>query len=117
MAVVIKPKRSEISSTVPTTSDLVVGELAVNTSDKILYIRDSSDTIVSVANFADVPDDLENQLDALESAVASIVFPTGDYGDLASTTQDAFGQATSRAFDCLTSPAGALSNTDLGGLT
>ena len=34
MATVIKPKRSETGSSVPTSSDLEVGEFAVNTADK-----------------------------------------------------------------------------------
>jgi len=117
MAVVIKPKRSEIGSAVPTTSDLVVGEMAVNTSDKIIYVRDSSNNIVTVANYADVPVNLQEQITALEAAVASIIFPTGDYGDLTTSSIDAFSQTVDRAFDCLTSPSGALATTDLGALT
>lgn len=117
MAVVIKPKRSEIGSTVPTTSDLVVGEMAVNTSDKIIYVRDSNNAIITVANYSDIPPNLEDQIDALEAAVAAIVFPTGDYGDLTSSSLDAFGQSIDRTFDCLISPTGALATTDLGALT
>lgn len=117
MASIIKLKRSEIASAVPTTSDLVVGEVAVNTSDKIIYIRDTNNAIVTVANFADVPDNLEDQIDALEAAVAAIVFPTGDYGDLTTVSIDAFGQNIDRSFDCLTTPSGALATTDLGALT
>lgn len=117
MAVIIKPKRSEIASTIPTTSDLAVGEMAVNTSDRIIYLRDSSDDIITVANFADVPENLQDQIDALEAATAAIVFPTGDYGNLTASASDAFGQAIDRAFDCLTAPTGALATTDLGALT
>lgn len=117
MASVIKPKRSEIASAVPTTSDLVVGEMAVNTSDKIIYVRDTNNTIVTVANYADIPPNLEDQIDALEAAVAAIVFPTGDYGDLTTSSNDAFGQSIDRTFDCLTTPIGALATTDLGALT
>ena len=117
MAVIIKPKRSEIGSAVPTTSDLVVGEMAVNTSDKIIYLRDSSNIIVPIANYADVPENLQDQIDALEAATAAIVFPTGNYGDLTTFTSDAFGQAIDRTFDCLTAPVGALATTDLGALT
>ena len=51
MATVIKIKRSETASSVPTTSDLEVGEIAVNTADKKIYVRDSGDSIVTVANF------------------------------------------------------------------
>ena len=48
MATVIKPKKSESAGSVPGTSDIVVGEIAVNTADKKIYIRDSSDNIVAL---------------------------------------------------------------------
>ena len=47
---IIKLKRSETLNTIPTTSDIEVGEVAVNTADKKLYIRDSSNNIVAVAD-------------------------------------------------------------------
>ena len=50
MATVIKLKKSETASSVPTTSNLVQGELAINTADQELYVRDSNDNIVTVAN-------------------------------------------------------------------
>ena len=50
MATVIELKKSETSSSVPTTSDLAAGEVAVNTADKKIYIRDSGNNIVEVAN-------------------------------------------------------------------
>ena len=103
MAVIIKPKRSETASSEPTTSDLAVGEIAVNTADKKIYVRDSGDNIVTVSNFA-VADN-------------SLIFPTGDYGDLSSDSTDAFGQSTSVSFDCLTTPNGSLSTEDLGVLS
>ena len=50
MATVIKLKKSETASSVPTTSNLAAGEVAVNTADKKIYVRDSSSNIVEVAN-------------------------------------------------------------------
>ena len=50
LATVIKLKKSETASSVPTTSNLAVGEVAVNTADQKVYVRDSSDNIVVVAN-------------------------------------------------------------------
>ena len=50
MATVIKLKKSETASSVPTTSNLAVGEVAVNTADQKVYVRDSSNNIVTVAN-------------------------------------------------------------------
>ena len=50
MATVIKLKRSTTASSIPTTGDLVDGEVAVNITDKIVYMR-SGASIVTVANF------------------------------------------------------------------
>ena len=50
MATVIKLKRSTTASAVPTTSDLEDGEVAVNITDKIVYMR-SGGSVVTVANF------------------------------------------------------------------
>ena len=52
MATVIKLKKSETASSVPDTGDLVVGEVAINTVDQKIYVRDSSDNIVEIANTA-----------------------------------------------------------------
>ena len=57
MATVIKLKRSNTSSSVPTTSDLADGEVALNTADKKIYVRNGG-SIVAVANFNDT--DLSN---------------------------------------------------------
>jgi len=50
VATVIKLKRSTTASSIPTTGDLADGEVAVNITDKIVYMR-SGDSIVTVANF------------------------------------------------------------------
>jgi len=50
VATVIKLKRSTTASSVPTTSDLADGEVAVNITDKVVYMR-SGGSIVTVANF------------------------------------------------------------------
>ena len=52
MPIVIKPKRSETASSIPSTSDLAVGELGMNTADQKLYTKNSSNVIVEVANSA-----------------------------------------------------------------
>lgn len=51
MSTVIKLKRSETGGSQPTTSDLEVGEVAVNTADQKIYMR-SSTGIVVVADTA-----------------------------------------------------------------
>ena len=50
MATKIKLKRSEIPTSVPTTKDVQVGEVALNTFDQKLYVKDSNNSIVEVAN-------------------------------------------------------------------
>tara|TARA_R100001460_G_scaffold13372_1_gene30210 strand:+ start:920 stop:1504 length:585 start_codon:yes stop_codon:yes gene_type:complete len=51
MPVAIKIKRFTTASDVPTTSELVDGEIAVNVADKKIYVRDGS-SIVEVANLS-----------------------------------------------------------------
>ena len=51
MAMVIKPKR-KFSAGAPTTSDIVEGEIAINTADKKLYVRDNSNNIVEIGGAA-----------------------------------------------------------------
>ena len=48
MAMRIKPKRSFIPTQVPNTNDLAEGELAVNTADQKIYMRDDSNNIVTI---------------------------------------------------------------------
>lgn len=50
MANVLKPRRSGVASAVPTTANLADGEMAVNTADKVIYVRDGA-AVVPVANF------------------------------------------------------------------
>ena len=57
MATVIKLKRSTTASSVPTTGDLADGEVAVNITDKKVFMRSGSD-IVTIANFSDSSIDL-----------------------------------------------------------
>ena len=45
MASVIKLKRRTSDATAPTTSDLVDGEVAINTVSRNLFIRDGSDIL------------------------------------------------------------------------
>ena len=101
MATVIKIKKSETANAVPTTSDLAVGEVALNTADKVAFVRDSTDNIVKFANYA------EKNL-ALE-------FPTGDYGSVASAlATDAFGQTIEVIYDLQTSIQYRVATEDLG---
>ena len=53
MATVIKLKRSTTANGTPTTSDLVDGEVAINITDKKVFMRSGS-SIVAIANFNDL---------------------------------------------------------------
>jgi len=53
MAIVLKPKKSETASAVPTTSDLVVGEICMNVADRKIYTRKSDNSIVVVGSHID----------------------------------------------------------------
>jgi len=89
MAVIIKPKKSETSGSAPTTSDLAAGEIAVNTADKKIYIRDSSSNIVTLAQYGEFDE--------------SLVYPggsTADFGNLTDSTEDAFGMSLLTTYDC-----------------
>ena len=46
----IKLKRSFTQSIIPDTSDLVAGEVALNTVDKKFYVRDGSSQVITLAN-------------------------------------------------------------------
>lgn len=48
MANIIIPKRSTVAGKVPVTGDLVTGEIAINLTDKKIYTKDGSGTIVAI---------------------------------------------------------------------
>jgi len=50
MAIVLKPKKSETASAVPTTGDLAVGEICMNIADQKIYTRKSDNSIVVVSS-------------------------------------------------------------------
>lgn len=52
MANIFKPKRSSVASSVPTISNLADGELAVNSADKIIYLREGA-SIIPVGKASD----------------------------------------------------------------
>tara|TARA_B100000579_G_C22757960_1_gene817432 strand:+ start:1025 stop:1234 length:210 start_codon:yes stop_codon:yes gene_type:complete len=53
VAQVIKIKRSESSSSAPSTSDLATHEIAMNTADQKIYTKDSNGNIIVVASHAE----------------------------------------------------------------
>ena len=78
MATVIKPKRSNTSAAIPTTSDLADGEMAVNTADNKIYMRVGG-TVKIIANLTET------------------IIPNGDFGVITDTIiedQDDWGTLT-----------------------
>ena len=79
MSTVIKLKRTTTASAVPTTSDLEDGEIAVNVTDKKVFVRNGDD-IITVANFNSSTTDL--------TSIGSNVLPsTTEVYDLGSSTK------------------------------
>ena len=52
MATIIKPKRSEVASSVPSSGDLAVGEIAINSADKKIYTKQADGTVVDLLSGA-----------------------------------------------------------------
>ena len=50
MATSIKLKHSNTQATIPSTSDLIAGEVALNTVDKKFYVRDGSSAVITLSN-------------------------------------------------------------------
>ena len=53
--VAIRPKRSETASSVPSSGDLDIGEVAINSADQQIYTNKSDGTVVEVANASNGP--------------------------------------------------------------
>lgn len=79
MSTIIKLKRTTTASAVPTTGDLEDGEIAVNVTDKKVFVRNGGD-IVTIANFNNSNTDL--------TSIGSNVLPsTTEIYDLGSTSK------------------------------
>ena len=90
MAIAIKPKRSESSSSAPTASDLAVGEIAVNSADQKIYTKNSGGSVVVVGN-ANLVDDSSPQLGGNLDLNSNNITGTGDIsvtGDITLTSTD-----------------------------
>ena len=68
MSQVIKIKRSETSSSAPSTSDLATHEIAMNVADQKIYTKNASGSIVVVASHAEAS--VISEADALGLAIA-----------------------------------------------
>ena len=85
MAITIKPKRSSTASQTPTTSNLEVGEIAVNLADKKIFVRDTSDNIFDLTEVVtDASPQLGGNLDANTNSINNL--PSIDFDTAAGAT-------------------------------
>ena len=103
MATIIKLKRSTTASGIPTTSDLVDGEVAVNITDKKLYVRNGASIIEVANNTTAGSTDLTN----VGTNIIGDTDNTYDIGSLTSTFRDIFvGRSIKSRVDVFTRSAG-----------
>ena len=74
MAMVIKPKR-KFTAGAPTTSNLAVGEIAINTADKKLYVRDNAGAIIEIGGAAGTTSEITQDSHGFE--VQDAIYHTG----------------------------------------
>jgi len=86
MTSIVKLKRTTTASNIPTTSDLVDGEVAVNIADKKIYVRNGA-SIVEVANNASAG---STDLTSVGTNIIGDTDNAYDIGSLASTFRDIF---------------------------
>lgn len=84
MAVVLKPKRSEVASSVPVANDLAVGEIAINLVDKKIYSKNTGGTVVELASSGSVIQFPNDDTDL--GVISATATQTSDLGDLGSNT-------------------------------
>ena len=92
MANVFKPKRSSTASSVPTTSNLVDGELAVNIPDKQIYIRNGNEIVELIGVSTSIVGDTSPQLGGNLDLNSKDITGTGNIditGNLSVTSTDA----------------------------
>lgn len=94
MSAVIKLKRTALSGKIPTSADIVAGELAVNMADGKLYTKDDNNNIVNLSGADELHTHQMSQVEGLNTElskkadIAGVVF-TGKVGTKASATTGA----------------------------
>ena len=68
MSTLIKLKRSAVQGRVPTTSNLELGELAINTADGKIYIKQDVSGVESIVEFSADPNDLLTLIKSVDGA-------------------------------------------------
>jgi len=116
MATVIKVKRNETVSTPPGAGDLEVGEIAINTADQKLFIKDSTNAIREIGGVTSVNSvtgaiTAAHIATAVEAASDSNTFTDADHTKL--NAIEASADVTDVAN---VTAAGALMDTELAGI-
>ena len=110
MSTVIKLKRSTSSGSVPTTSDLQDGEVALNVTDKKMFVRNGG-TIVTVANFSSGGGGGGSDLTAIDTTLTPDTDVNYDVGTLAASFRNIiFGNQVKKKVRIFTN-AGGLATT------
>jgi hypothetical protein len=73
MAQVIKLKRSNVQGKIPTTTDLDLGELGINTYDGKIFIKKSDGTNESIVDVSATPDPIEHDYTATSGQTAFVI--------------------------------------------
>lgn len=94
MANKIIPKRSSVSGKVPATTDLDVGEIAVNLTDRKIYTKDAGGTVVQLGGGAG-SGDVVGPNSSTDNAIARFDLATGKLIQNSSATIDDSGNLTS----------------------
>lgn len=102
MATIIKLKRSTSAGSIPTTSDIADGEVAINIADQKIYARNSS-SIVEIANATSSVSDISTNV--LPDTTA-----TYNIGSLALAFKDLFLSADIKQAVSIFTNAGGLSS-------
>ena len=90
MTTPIKTKTSHTASAEPTTLDLIEGEMAVNTADRKIFIRDDANTIVTVYDGTTTDSSIttiEGDITTLETNLTTHTHEAGDIDNLTTTIQ------------------------------
>lgn len=94
MANKIIPKRSSVSGKVPATTDLDVGEIAVNLTDRKIYTKDAGGTVVQLGGGAG-SGDVVGPNSSTDNSIARFDLATGKLIQNSSATIDDSGNLTS----------------------
>lgn len=98
---VFKIKRSSVPGKVPLSTELEVGELAINLADELLFSKNTSNTVFAIGGSASNT--------SLETILLTLFsFPTGDYELLSEPILSEFGENLAIEYDLKTTfPSGS----------